>query len=1233
MAKSVSLHEAAATISRDNDPQGDGYGILADVSYSFWGGTTSVNSDAGFSQAQQSAALDAMRLWGDVAQIHFFVDNEDPEIAYQNYVDTASKADAHYAAPGHEDGVGTDRNPDTTGVVGFNLARTPGTELGQGQGDRQALIHEIGHALGLSHPGDYNAGKADDPSPDYAKDAAYVQDTQQYSIMSYFDPSKTWADHFSDQVGMSVRVWARTPLIHDIAAIQMLYGANMDTRTGDNFYGFHSNSGPEYALSKPTEVAVFAIYDAGGNDTLDLSDYNVTQRWDGSSWVPYEQRIDLNPGTFSNAGGLTYNISMADAVDVNGNNSWEQGFDPTRVANYIENAIGGQARDVIYGNATGNTLRGEGGNDEIWAGDGYDRVFGGAGTDNLHGGDKDDTLWGNGEDDTLNGDAGADTMYGGTGNDTYVVDNVGDNVNDEPGAAGGTEDKIYTTLSTYDMSVAGKGIDVEILQFTGTGRFAGRGNDLNNIIVGGGERDTLEGGRGNDLLNGAAGADRLIGGAGDDVYIVGAGDEVVENALEPAGNTGTAIGGVAANRWIGGGTDTVETALARYTLGANVENLTFTKANALNVGYGNSLDNVMRGSLYGNDAFNGLAGNDTYYVDNEGDVIDETIYVAPSRTSTRGTTLQDWGLVDDSSLLTRGGFVDAGSDNDTVVTTLSRYDLSNIGSNSTFARSLSAATLYGVVENLTYNGFTDFTGIGNDANNVLRGGAGNDSLLGGKGHDTVYAGAGQDGIQLGEGDDKAFIDNGTFQGGDVVVGGGGFDSVYADDTTSGLTLNMFRAGTGYTPDVNKVAFTSAAIDIDKVVGSIGADVIDASRLGAENALEVVGLAGDDTLTSGAGSDQFNGGIDQDTIVYLDARTLYQITALPNEGNSFQIIDTRTGVSDVVREVEFAQFGTGSAQVVVDLSKLGKPIIGTETADTLIGTLADEVIEGRGGGDSITGGGGRDTLLGGPGDDFISFDNFDTVNGGTGYDYANADTSTNDAGIVFKVAGTEFEVVQGNAGNDRIDATGVAYNVNLVGHGGQDALTGGDGDDAIYGVDGNDTIMGGPGFDQLHGGNGDDEIHGDGGPDNPPWTDWLFGGAGNDVLYGSGGGWVIGDEDNDTLYGKSGDLMMGGTGEDIIIGDAGFQQIIGGAGKDIITGGAGFDRFDYSSNWGWDQDRITDFEIGVDKIGMLGWTGLTSFEQLSIRDVGGGTEIAYDGNSILLDGITASQIKASDFLFG
>ena len=836
----ATTQEAAGNITRWADPQGDSFGVSADVSYSFWGGPFAFTAD------QQTAARNAMRLWSDVAQVNFFVDNADPEIGYKNYLDTEEPTALGWSTNG---GPGN-FNPDTTHHVGFNLlyneldVSKPGgqaEQLDYGEMGLATLIHEVGHAIGFAHPD-------------------YPGHSQQYSTMSenYF---------FNNQ-------WERTPLLHDIAAAQHFYGANMTTRTGDNVYGFNSNSGPQYALSSASEQAVFTIYDAGGNDTLNLSRYTQTQT------------INLNPNTFSNTGGLTANMSMADAVNVNGNNSWEAGFDPNRIANYIENAVGGSGRDIIYGNATGNTLRGENGNDEIWGGDGWDRLFGGAGVNDLHGGDGEDVLWGGSENDTLVGDAGNNSMFGGTGDDSYVVTDAGDTVTEDAGDANGTADKVYTTLNSYDMRNPAKGGNVEILQFVGEGNFVGRGNGLNNtlvgaggadrlfgyagndILVGGEGQDTLDGGADNDLLIGEGGADTMYGGTGDDTYVVKAGDTVVESATRIVRDPATGL-----YMFVSGGNDTVETSQLKYTLDPNVENLTFTyrglgKLPSIEaVGTGNNLDNVMRGSngrdtlkgLEGDDTLDGGrnvdtmeggAGDDTYYVDNASDVVDETYFVSGGGT----------GIARRNS-----GYKDHGDATDTVITTLDTYDLSKVGSNNFAARLVVPQTLYGTIENLTYGGTARFTGIGNDANNVITGGGLSDNLYGGLGHDTLRGAAGNDGIDLGAGDDKAFIDNGTAEGGDVVVGGGGFDTVYADDSTiaGGLRLNVFGAGTGYTPDVNRVAFTSAAIDVDFIEGNAGNDVIDASRL--DQRIDISGMNGADTIIGGAAGDNLYGGGDADTI--------------------------------------------------------------------------------------------------------------------------------------------------------------------------------------------------------------------------------------------------------------------------------------------------------------------------------------------------------------------------------
>jgi serralysin len=209
----------------------------------------------------------------------------------------------------------------------------------------QALMHEVGHALGAPHPGDYNANG----SPiTYAADATYLQDSRQYTIMSYFDASNTGADSVLDSTGLSYS--AATPLLHDIAALQAMYGANMTTRTGDTVYGYNSNAANSAFDFTVNVAGIVSIWDAGGVDTLDLS---------GSSLAA---RLDLNEGAFSDALSLTKNISIAFGAK-------------------IENAKGGSAGDSLTGNALANVLSGLGGDDTFTGGAGNDTLDGGTGTD------------------------------------------------------------------------------------------------------------------------------------------------------------------------------------------------------------------------------------------------------------------------------------------------------------------------------------------------------------------------------------------------------------------------------------------------------------------------------------------------------------------------------------------------------------------------------------------------------------------------------------------------------------------------------------------------------------------------------------------------------------------------------------------------------------------------------------------------------------------------------------
>ena len=369
------------------------------------------------------------------------------------------------------------------------------------------------------------------------------------------------------------------------------------------------------------------------------------------------------------------------------------------------------ASETILTHADAERVDGGAGDDSILARGGNDSVVGGAGNDTLDGGQ------GN---DTLNGGAGNDSLLGGLGDDLYIVTSGTDTIVE---LAGEGLDTVNTNLGAFTLSA-----HVERLTYTGNGNFAGTGNAQDNLLTGRAGNDTLDGAGGNDTLNGGAGNDSLVGGMGDDLFIVEQmGDVVVELA--------------------GQGTDTVQTSLNSYALGAHVENLVFTGIGAF-TGTGNAEANRITGRV-GNDTLMGDAGNDTLDGGRGND-------------SMVGGTGNDTYLVDSFTDLV---IEMAGGGTDTVLTSLGRY------------------TLGAEVENVTFTGVGRFTGDGNGLANAIIGAGNNDTLNGGQGADSLMGMGGADRLNGGAGADM--LDGGAEN--DVLDGGLG-----ADILTGGTGNDVFR---------------------------------------------------------------------------------------------------------------------------------------------------------------------------------------------------------------------------------------------------------------------------------------------------------------------------------------------------------------------------------------------------------------------------------------------------------
>ncbi|WP_337828268.1 M10 family metallopeptidase C-terminal domain-containing protein [Pseudonocardia sp. TMWB2A] len=360
-------------------------------------GFTAGNGVNPFSATQRAEARQSIQFWDDLIAPTFVEKNGmGADIVMANSADPA-QAYAYY--PGtkgwkfQSDVFIADPNLNwTNNWLGFN---------GYGA---TTLIHELGHAIGLSHPGAYNGAAA----TTYAGQAEYAQDSEQYTIMSYWSPSETGARVVDWSTFLNGN--AQTPMLHDIYVIQQKYGADLTTRTGDTVYGFNSNAGRDVFDFSSNKFPNVAVYDAGGNDTFDFSGFNASTFIDlhagsfssAAQAVPTLAEINANRAALTQIadGAQTFGALTQASVDATANSymnaianaiAADTGVTGVRATAYdniaiaygtiIENAIGGSARDVIWGNEVANKLDGRGGDDVLNGFEGADTLTGGTGKD------------------------------------------------------------------------------------------------------------------------------------------------------------------------------------------------------------------------------------------------------------------------------------------------------------------------------------------------------------------------------------------------------------------------------------------------------------------------------------------------------------------------------------------------------------------------------------------------------------------------------------------------------------------------------------------------------------------------------------------------------------------------------------------------------------------------------------------------------------------------------------
>ncbi|NHC38077.1 beta strand repeat-containing protein [Scytonema millei] len=733
----------------------------------------------------------------------------------------------------------------------------------------------------------------------------------------------------------------------------------------------------------------------------------------------------------------------------------------------------------------------------------------------LIGNSNSNTLTGGAGNDVLNGGAGIDTLIGGVGDDRYVLDNPSDNPieSDSSGNDTGGRDTIETDFS-YTLKDR-----FETLVLTGTGKIEGIGNSVANTITGNSSDNLLDGGLGNDTL---------AGGTGNDIYIV---DNVADRVTEYGGQ----------------GVDTILSSINyERSLDSNVENLTLTGSATTGVGntinnilIGNNLNNTLSGDS-GNDTLDGGVGadnlsggtnNDTYIVDNTGDVVTESSTLANEIDLVQASV--SYTLTNNVEDLTLTGIHGAGTGNN-----LNNKITGNIGIN---------------------------TLRGNGGDDSLYGGDGDDWLLddSGNGNDLLDGGAGKDYLKGGVGNDTYIVDNFRDQvvetwssGGDT----GGNDTVKSSITYSlgtnveNLTLtDLASNGTGNSLN-NSVVGNNIANTLD---GKEGNDYLD----GGGGKDLIIGGLGNDTLDGSTGDiDTLYGGLGDDT--YLVGLPEDIIVEAANEGfDTVNSAATSYTISDNVENLVLYQG---------NISGTGNDLDNNISVDSSQTTQYANIINGGAGNDTMSGRLGNDVYYVDSTGDIV----VESAGTDTGFDTVHTSVSYTLTDNVEKLVLTGFDALNG------------------IGNTGNNVLIGNTSNNTLEGLAGNDYLDGGLGSDIMKGGDGDESYVVDNAGDvveenSNAGVDLVFSSINytlttnveNLTLTGSADTNGTGNDIDNLISGNSGaNRLAGDTGNDTLLGGAGNDTLVGQGANDTLVGGLGADRFDYNTG-----AAFSTFDIGVDII--------------------------------------------------
>lgn len=752
-------------------------------------------------EAMKDAVREALAIISQYTNLTF------TEIAESN----STHADIRFGMADLGDSAGRAYFPGDSAAKSGDVWLDSGTgwdDLLKGGRDFMTILHEINHALGLSHPA--VTLPADHRGWDY-------------TIMSYAAYPGEEPPYLSKLAGN----FPQTPMLADVAALQYLYGAHFSTNAGNTTYKWNPATG-EMSINgvgqgAPEDNKIYlTLWDGGGIDTFDFSNYasDVVADLRPGKWSSPSMRSD-NVLLESNQvailefadpdfGTMLARGSIANPFLVNGD---------TR--SLIENAIGGSGNDTLIGNQGNNVLTGNGGDDSFFYTSGRDTFNGGIkgtkgdtanfsmsftgvviapvvstitirlpngqtraivvndgspladgqgnaysvsylteagfiqladlhGIENITGSAFADTIIGNGGDNVINALAGNDYVYYTGGFDTI---NGGTGTNTIDFSKFGFA--VSVTLTTSARAAEAFTSDSASILPGATLRPIAELSRFDNL-VGTAFNDVLRGTTGDNILDGQAGNDTLYYSGGLDVLNGNIGNDTADFSKMTSAVFVDLVGGgyeAKSNQTA----DANDGDLSNIANLQSIENLTGTafrdvlrgdaNANIINGGAGND---ILAGRG-GNDALNGGAGDDTYEFIGSGLGVDKIFDESGA---------DDKVIVGNLSNLTG-----AVRDGDDLIITMSTGSFRIVGQYAGHSiEHLQDAT--SVVMLAT-------SGIADNGAGIVAGTGSSDMLNGAGGDDTLYGNGGRDRLLGGSGND--FLDGGADA--DILNGGAGDDTM------------------------------------------------------------------------------------------------------------------------------------------------------------------------------------------------------------------------------------------------------------------------------------------------------------------------------------------------------------------------------------------------------------------------------------------------------------------------